>query len=94
MITPQNIMRHELVGLEVKIIQSSNWDLEGIQGKVVNENKKTITIEDSEGNEKIIPNRSAKFHFTLPEGTIVEIDGKIIVSRPEDRIKKRFRKYW
>ena len=87
-------MRHELVGLEVKIIHSSNRDLEGIQGKVVNETKKTITIEDGEGNEKIIPKGSTTFHFTLPEGVTVEIDGKIIVSRPEDRIKKRFRKYW
>jgi ribonuclease P protein subunit POP4 len=94
MITPQNIMRHELVGLEVKIIHSSNGDLEGIKGKVVNETKKTITIEDGEGNEKIIPKGSTTFHFTLPEGVTVEIDGKIIVSRPEDRIKKRFRKYW
>lgn len=87
-------MRHELVGLEVKIIQSSHGDLEGIKGKVVNETKKTLTIEDGEGNEKIIPKGSTKFNFILPEGLKVEIDGKIIVSRPEDRIKKRFRKYW
>ena len=94
MITPHNIMRHELVGLEVEITHSLHGDLKGIHGRVVYETKNTITIEDGEGNEKIIPKRSAKFHFTLPEGTIVEIDGKIIVSRPEDRIKKRFRKYW
>ena len=82
------------MGLEVKIIHSLNGDLEGIEGKVVNETKKTITIEDGEGNEKIIPKGSATFHFTLPEGITIEIDGKTIVSRPEDRIKKRFRKYW
>jgi len=82
------------VGLEVEITHSLHGDLKGIRGRVVDETKNTITIEDGEGYEKIIPKRSAKFHFTLPEGTIVEIDGKIIVSRPEDRIKKRFRKYW
>ncbi len=82
------------MGLEVKIIHCLNSDSEGIQGRVVNETKKTITIEDGEGKEKIIPKGSTTFQFTLPEGLTVEIDGKIIVSRPEDRIKKRFRKYW
>ena len=82
------------MGLEVEITHSLNGDLEGIKGKVVNETKKTLTIEDDEGNEKIIPKGSTTFHFKLPEGAKVEIEGKIIVSRPEDRIKKRFRKYW
>lgn len=94
MITPQNIARHELVGLEVKVTHGLHGDLEGIKGKVVNETKNTLTIDDGEGNEKIIPKGSATFQFKLPEGITVEIDGKIIISRPEDRIKKRFRKYW
>jgi ribonuclease P protein subunit POP4 len=94
MITPQNIIRHELVGLRVKVVQSSNRELIGIEGRVVDETKKTITLEDGAGNEKTIPKGSATFHFELPNGSIVEINGKIIVYRPEDRIKKRFRKYW
>lgn len=94
MITPQNIIRHEFVGLQVKVTHSSNRELIGIEGRVVNETKNTITLEDGVGNEKTIPKGSATFHFELPNGSIVEINGKIIVSRPEDRIKKRFRKYW
>ena len=94
MITPQNIIRHELVGLEISIINSLHGEFNGIKGKVVNETKNTITMEDGEGNEKTIPKGSATFQFTLPDGSKVEIDGKIIISRPEDRIKKRFRKYW
>lgn len=93
-ITPQNIMRHELVGLEVEITHSLHGDLKGIKGRVVNETRNTLTIEDGEGNEKIIPKGSVTFKFTLPDGVIIEIEGKIIISRPEDRIKKRFRKYW
>ena len=94
MITPQNIMRHELVGLEVEITHSLHGDLKGIKGCVVDETKNTLTIEDGECNEKIIPKGNVTFKFTLPNGVITEIEGKIIVSRPEDRIKKRFRKYW
>jgi len=93
-ITPQNLIRHELVGLEVEITHSLHGDLKGIKGPVVNETKNTLTIEDGEGKEKIIPKGSATFKFTLPDGVTIEIEGKIIVSRPEDRIKKRFRKYW
>ena len=93
-ITPQNILRHELVGLEVEITHSLHGDLKGINGHVVNETRNTLTIEDGKGIEKIIPKGSATFKFTLPDGVTLEIKGEIIVSRPEDRIKKRFRKYW
>ncbi len=91
MITPQNIFRHEFIGLQVKVADSSHRGFEGIKGKVIDETKNTIRIEDDEGNEKIIPKKVVTFHFNLPDGNKVEIDGKIIVARPEDRIKKRFR---
>ncbi|MEG3224039.1 MAG: ribonuclease P [Methanobacteriales archaeon Met13] len=93
MITPQNIMRHELVGLIVQVAESSHQGFTGLEGKVVNETKNTLTLEDREGREKIIPKETATFHFKLPDGSTVEIEGNIIVSRPEDRIKKRFKKY-
>ena len=46
MITPQNIARHELVGLEVEVTHGLHGDLEGIKGKVVDETKNTLTIDD------------------------------------------------
>lgn len=73
--------------------ESSHQGFTGLEGKVVNETKNTLTLEDREGREKIIPKETATFHFKLPDGSTVEIEGKIIVSRPEDRIKKRFKKY-
>ncbi len=94
MLTPQNIFRHELIGLPVEVALSSHKGFKGIKGKVVDETKNTIKIEDDQRNEKIIPKKAAIFHFKLPDGSIIEIDGKIIAVRPEDRIKKRFRKSW
>jgi len=94
MITPQNIFRHELIGLPVEVAESSHKGFEGIKGKVVDETKNTIKIEDDNGNEKIIPKKEVTLHFKLSDGSKVEIDGKIIAIRPEDRIKKRFRKNW
>lgn len=94
MITPQNIFRHELVGLTVEVAESTHSGYKGIKGKVVDETKNTIKIEDEKGKEKIIPKKVAIFHFKLPDGRKVEINGKIIAVRPEIRIKKRYRKYW
>ena len=93
MITPQNIFRHELVGLYVEIVKSKHTGFTGIKGEVVDETKNTIKVEDVDGCEKIIPKNVATFRFTLPDSAVVEIDGRIIVARPEDRIKKKFRKY-
>lgn len=94
MITPQNIFRHEFIGLPVEVANSSHDGYKGIKGKVVDETKNTIKIEDERGDEKIIPKKVAVFHFTLPGGSKVEIDGKVIAIRPENRIKKRYKKYW
>ena len=94
MITPNNIFRHELIGLPVKVIKSTHKGFVGIEGKVVDETKNTITIEKNDNKEKIIPKGVATFHFNLPDGNIIEIEGKIIIARPEDRIKKKFRKIW
>ena len=93
MINPQNILRHEFIGLQVKVTQSSHNRLIGIKGKVIDETKKTIKIEDSNGEEKIIPKKVAVFRFKLPDGTEVDVEGRIITIRPEDRIKKRYKRY-
>ncbi len=92
MITPQNIFRHELVGLDVEVVKSSHDSFIGIKGKVIDETKNTIKVEDVKGCEKIIPKNVVTFHFTLQDA-VVEVEGRIIVARPEDRIKKKFRKY-
>jgi len=87
-ITPQNLVRHELIGLAVKIKNSTNKSQMGLQGRVIDETYNTLKIETKRG-EKIIPKDTTIFIFTLPNGIKVEVDGKLLVSRPEDRIKKK-----
>ncbi|WP_414469328.1 ribonuclease P protein component 1 [Methanobacterium sp. ACI-7] len=94
MITPKNIFFHELIGLPVKVVKSTHEGFVGIEGKVVDETKNTLLIEQVDKTEKRVPKGTATFHFYLPDGTIIEIEGRIIIARPEDRIKKKFRKYW
>lgn len=92
-ITPYNLIRHELIGLEVKVSKSSDPTKKGLKGKVVDETYNTLKIETKDGKEKIVPKAICVFIFTLPSGTKVEVDGKLLVSRPEDRIKKKFPKW-
>ncbi|RAP50761.1 MAG: ribonuclease P [Methanosphaera sp. rholeuAM74] len=91
MITPQNVFRHELIGLPVEIIDSNHEGFIGIKGLVIDETRNTIKV-DTGSIEKIIPKSEVTFMFTLPQGEKVSIKGKVIVARPEDRIKKKFRK--
>ncbi|BDH79751.1 MAG TPA: ribonuclease P protein component 1 [Methanothermobacter sp.] len=92
MITPGNVFRHELIGLKVEVAESPHKDFKGLKGRVIDETKNTLKIELKDGKEIIIPKNVAIFHFKLPNGQIVEIDGRIIVGRPEERIKKKFKK--
>ena len=91
-ITPENVVRHELIGLKVKIVKSTDSTHEKITGKVVDETYNTLKIETKE-KEKIIPKKNTVFIFTLPNGVKVQVDGSLLVSRPEDRIKKKFAKW-
>ena len=102
-ITPQNIVRHELIGLKVKIAKSTDKTQKGLQGIVVDETYNMLKIETKEGTkkgkegkkvkEKTVAKQNNVFIFTLPNKVKVQVDGKLLVSRPEDRIKKKFAKW-
>lgn len=92
-ITPYNLVRHELISLPVKIVKSTDPTQEGLKGIVIDETYKTFKIETKDGKEKTVIKENCVFVFTLSDKTKVEIDGKLLVARPEDRIKKKFPKW-
>lgn len=89
-ITPKNIVRHELIGLAVEIEKSTDPTQKGLKGKVIDETYNTLKIETIKGREKTIPKKNSLFIFTLPNKTKVQVEGKLLIARPEDRIKKNF----
>jgi ribonuclease P protein subunit POP4 len=91
-VTP-NIIRCEFIGTSGKVFKSSHQGNAGISGKTIRETRNTFTILQ-EGKEKIVPKDSSVFHFEFSDGTIVEINGKLLVGRPEDRLKKTIRRLW
>lgn len=91
-ITPQNLVRHELIGLKVRVAESTDSTQEKISGTVIDETYNTLKIETKK-KEKVIPKSNAVFIFTLPNRVRVRVDGSLLADRPEDRIKKKFAKW-
>lgn len=87
-ITPQNLVRHELMGLRVRVSKSTDSTQRGLSGTAVDESYNTLTI-DSAGKERTVVKSNCTFVFTLPDRRRVEVEGSVIVGRPEDRIKKK-----
>lgn len=83
---PKNIIKHELIGLHVKILESKNKSLVGLEGQIVDETKNMLTIKTNKGEKKVIKNHST-FELQLPNGEAVEVLGSILVGRPEARLK-------
>jgi ribonuclease P protein subunit POP4 len=86
MVGPENITKHELIGLKVKVLKSSNRDLVGIHGKIVDETRNMLIISTDEG-EKNVAKDQATFEIELPDKRVVEVKGELLVGRPESRMK-------
>ncbi|NLV25941.1 MAG: ribonuclease P protein subunit [Methanomicrobiales archaeon] len=91
MITPQNILRHELTGLDVQVKQANNQYLEGIIGMVVEETRHMVLVKTNDRIRNIAKN-GVTFRITLPSGTCVDVDGKALVMAPEKRINMRIKR--
>jgi ribonuclease P protein subunit POP4 len=83
-------MRHELIGLPCEVIVSQNTSQIGIRGKIVDETMKMIIIKDTE--KKSIQKNGSVFRIDLGKQK-VDINGNYMITRPEDRIKKKFKKW-
>ena len=92
MISPENIMRHELIGLELTVADSTNKKIVGLHGKVVDESRQTLKIKIGKGEKTVVKDQCV-FSFCLPTGVCVRVDGKQLVSRPEDRVKKKLARW-
>lgn len=92
-ITPTNLSRHELIGLEAHIVQSSDPGHICRQGTIVDESKEMIHISTETG-EIMVPKTIAVFDFKLPNGTVVRVEGHKLRGTPENRMKKLQRRRW
>ena len=84
MITADTITRHEFIGLNTQIVESSNQQVIGLNGRVINETKSMITINTKKG-KKMIPKLTSNLKFFI-KGESIVVKGSSIVKRPFERI--------
>ena len=84
MITAENIISHELIGLRTEIVESSNSQIIGLNGTITDETKSMIIINTSNGT-KMIAKSNNSWKFSVDNKDII-LKGSKIAKRPFDRI--------
>lgn len=93
-VTPENLPRHELIGLNVEVVRCSDKNMEGLKGEVIDETQKTFKILTQNG-EKTVPKAVSDFLFRLEQQKKqVKVEGKLLVGRPEERIGMKLPGKW
>ncbi|MEM3159618.1 MAG: ribonuclease P protein subunit [Nitrososphaera sp.] len=87
MITPGNILAHELVGLGAKIAESTDPALAGVSGTIVFETKNTISLRTSSGTKQVAKSAAKKIEIETQTGACF-ISGSSLIARPEDRVSR------
>ena len=87
MITKENIKSHEMIGLTTEITDSSNSQIIGLNGRIIDETKSMFRIKTAKG-EKAISKLHNKWKFLTSDGSVV-IEGSDIAKRSFDRIGGR-----
>jgi len=73
----------ELIGKEIKIINSKDKNFLGLEGRIVDETKNTILIETKTGTKTVL---KSAVDFEI-KGSGQKIKGVTIKKRPEERLK-------
>ena len=91
-ITPLNMIKNEFIGLDVIISKSNNKQLLGMKGRIIDETRNTLVLR-RKSKTIHIPKNIVHLSMSLPFSKTVEVNGRSIVARPEDRIKMRVRRW-
>ena len=84
MITADNIASHEFIGLHTEITQSTNPQVIGLNGRIINETKSMFTINTEKG-VKLIAKETNNWKFSIENKDVI-VNGSRIARRPFDRI--------
>ncbi|EPA04781.1 ribonuclease P protein component 1 [Candidatus Nitrosarchaeum limnium] len=87
MITSDNLTSHELIGLRIEIIESSNPQIIGLNGTITDETKSMFTMSTVNGS-KMVTKSNNVWKFSINNQDVV-LEGSKISKRPHDRIGGR-----
>lgn len=86
--TPENLVRHELIGLQVEVEEHPDSNKEGISGEILDETRDMLRIGD-----RWVEKEDTVFIFEL-EDSKVRVKGDVIQKRPEDRVEMSIPGKW
>ena len=84
MITQENLLIHELIGLEATVMKSNNEQITGISGKVVDETKSMLFLNTVLGIKKI-PKENIEWKFSFDKNECT-VNGNLLTKRPQERL--------
>jgi ribonuclease P protein subunit POP4 len=88
---PVNILQNEIIGLTVELLHDSNPFNIHLTGKVIDETMKTLIIKNKKINK--IAKQNAIFKINIGD-KIIKIEGRNLIGKPENRLKKKDKKKW
>ncbi len=84
MITAENITQHEFIGLKAQITDSTNSELIGLNGTIINETKSMFGLRTEKGI-KLLPKSNNSWKFNVNNQQII-VNGSKIQKRSFDRL--------
>ncbi|MBI3640235.1 MAG: ribonuclease P protein subunit [Thaumarchaeota archaeon] len=84
MITQENLLMHELIGLEAIVVKSNNEQITGISGKIVDETRSMLFLNTINGIKKI-PKEIAEWKFSFDKNESI-VNGNLLTKRPQERL--------
>jgi ribonuclease P protein subunit POP4 len=86
-VTPKNVLKHELIGLFARIVESPDPTLRGMSGMIVFETKNMISIRKDSIIRQAAKKGAKKIELQTHSGACF-ISGSTLIGRPEDRISR------
>ena len=85
--SPENMLMHEIVGLDARIVESTDPTLQDNYGTIVLETRNTIWLRTDSGLKQIAKKAATKIEIKTHYG-VCFISGSSIIGRSEDRISR------
>ena len=79
-----DVVRHELIGLTIKITKAKNPSLVGLSGKILDETKNSFVIGKDSERKTVLKNHIIELIIVEKN---IKVQGKVLMKRPEERIK-------
>jgi ribonuclease P protein subunit POP4 len=87
-LTSENLLAHEITGLEVRVVDSKDPSLCNLQGIIVIETKHTLSVRTGSNTIKMIAKNVVTKLELMADSGVCFISGTSLIGRPEDRISR------